>query len=354
MSAFSGFPGQAAGFPGMAAPGQAPQQPATAGAGFVLDIPADPTWEPIEQTDLLEKDGYYCAQIKGEKYKADDKPGVWFSFLLLEQDVHGKVLQKFLPDPNRHQKDMWFLWRGLMRSITGLTQGGQQAMRYAPGAWIGHQVYFRVTRYLDNQGNDRSGVDGFVTKSEWEDAVKANRHRIEPKPRPAGGGAATVGALPGGSAFPGLGTGLPGSPALPASSAGAGFPPVGAATSTPQPTGAPPMQGMPTQVQNPAFQPPANPTNPTQPAFVPPGQPQQQQPVFVPPANPTQPVFQPQQPTTQPFQAGPQVQQPQGGFSFPTAAPPPIAAPPQQAAPPANGVPQPTVMPGGFPGLPSQ
>lgn len=293
----AGFPAGASPYPQAAAP-----EPA-----FVLDIPADPTWQPIEGGDTLEKDGFYCAKISGEKVRNDDgKLQVIFTLDLQDDDVVGKKVSKFLPNPTQTTKDTWFLWRGLMRSIYGKVEAGQAALRYTPGMFTGAFVYVKTEAYADSRGTMRTGVGTWSTREEWEEARKTNRHRWPAKV--SASQSPGVGALPGGTG--GL-PGLPGSPGggLP------GLPPVGG--------GLPGMPNVPTT----------------------PGLPM---------------------PGTAPMQAVP----PQGGFAPPSvtaSAPPPssfgFAPPPAQAAPspgpaafpppPAqNGIPQPTAVgiAGAFPG----
>jgi hypothetical protein len=231
-------------FPGMPAAGVPGAQPQQQVAGFVLVIPPDPNWQPIDNTDVLEKDGYYVARIKTEKPVAggDDKPGVWLTLELGDPDVIGKQLSKKMVDPHSTKNDSWWTWRTLMRSVTGTVEGGQAGMTYSPGVLQGKIVYIRTGLYIDNNGTSRTGVDAFITRPEWEEAVKSSKHRWDAKPKvQSGGGAGPAGALPGsgGGAFPGLGTGgLPGLPASPANPM--------AQASAPQPAAAAPMAQAPT------------------------------------------------------------------------------------------------------------
>lgn len=252
-------------FPGTPAAAQAPgAQPQQQAPAFVLIIPADPDWQPMEMTDTLEKDGYFSARIKSEKARtaANEKAGVWLTLELLDQDVGGKQLSKFMIDPRATTKDSWWTWRTLLRSVTGSTQGGQAGMTYTPGVLTGQVVYIKTGMYLDEGGGARTGVDAFVTKDVWEEATKSGRHRWDAKPRTAGNAAGHVGALPGqtGGAFPGLaaGGGLPG---LPAANPMQMTPP-----SAPQPAAAAPMAQAPQAPAAPAFQQPAAPA-PATPTF---------------------------------------------------------------------------------------
>ena len=84
-------------FPGMpaaAAPGAQPQQQ-PAGSGFVLIIPPDMDWQPIDSTDVLEKDGYYMARIKTEKAQTGEKEnhGVWLTLELVTQRCQQAAVQ---------------------------------------------------------------------------------------------------------------------------------------------------------------------------------------------------------------------------------------------------------------------
>lgn len=253
---FNGAPG-GGGFPGgpAAAP---PAQGAPRVGSFVLNIPADPTWEPFETTDTLDHDGYYCARIKQEKERTDQnkKPGVFFTLELLDQDAAGKTLSKFMVDPNSTQGNTWWTWRSLIRSIAGMDYARAQ-MQYQPGMFTGKIVYMRTQAYLDDQ-TTRTGVDAFVSEQEYKEAVGGNRHRWPAKMKTGGGGGSGVGALPGGLPGGFSGGGLPGTPSMPGgspfpSTVGAvGAPPTGAAafpTGTPAqttpaqtaPTGTPPV-----------------------------------------------------------------------------------------------------------------
>lgn len=326
-ASFGGFPN--AGFPG--APGM-PQQQAPA-AGFVLNIPADPNWEPIQTSDVLEKDGYYMARIIDEKPRNDDnKQQLILTLELLDQDVQGKILSKFMPHAETTQKNTWFLWRGLLRSIGGSTAHGKQAFQYTPGVLKGQIVYFKTEPYVGKDGTMTTSVGDWCMKSDWEEAHKTGRARWTPKVpqhmNPAG-------ALP--SGVPGFGGGMPALPAAPGmmpglpGAPGGAFPGLPGAPNVPAPPGTPMQQP------------------PPQPQVVVPQQPipvQPQAPVFPPQFAPV-PSQQPQAPAA-PMFAPPQMA-PQ---------PPAAVAPPAPFAgfPPANGVPQPPPTAAGiaasFPGLP--
>lgn len=305
---------QPAGFPAGGSPyPQAAPEPA-----FVLSIPADPTWQPIEGGDTLEKDGFYAGKIISEKVKNDDgKLQVIMTVELLDEDAVGKKLSKFMPNSTSTTKDTWFLWRGLMRSIYGTVQQAQQALNYTPGVFTGATVYFKTEAYADTRGTMRTGIGSWSTRDEWEEARKTGRNRWPAKISAAQNPG--VGALPGGTGgLPGMpGGGLPGAPSM------GGLP--GA------PGGLPGMPNVPTGVPMPG----AAPMQPAAPA----------QQLAPPPAMgplPGAPAF-----GTAPPPA-------QGGFGFP---PPPAAAPHQApvgfpAPPAANGIPQPTAagIAGAFPG----
>ena len=311
MSATGGF-GIPGGGPMMGAP--APMQ---AQVGFVLDIPADPTWEPFDTTDVLDQDGYYQAKITKESGRNDPgkSQGIFLTMEIQDADARGKILSRFLPDPRTAKGNVWFVWRGLLRSITGTVDGARQGLRYQPGMFTGQLVYIKTER---SQRDDRvsTDIDTWVTGPEWQAAVQSGRHRWAPKPMQAGG---NVGALPGGvpGGFPGLpgagapatlqlGAGLPGAPS-------AALPIAPAAATTPQPGGAPFAAPPPPQQ---TFAPP-----PVQQAFAPP---QGQFPMAAPVVAPA-PVADPAAP-------------PAPGQPFSFAAFPGMGAPPPVAA---NGAPQP-------------
>jgi hypothetical protein len=275
-------------------------------AGFVLDIPADPNWQPMDIPDVLDMDGYYAARIRSEKFV--EQKGVWIAVELLDQDVAGKSVSKLLPDPRGTKKDTWFTWRTLMRSIGGM-QAAQGAMRYTPGMFAQQLCWLRTAAYSDDSGGMRTGVDAWVSKEEYEQAVASKRHRWTPKPRGNNAGApGSAGALPGGlpPAFPGMAGGLPGAPAAPT-----GFPQTQAFAPAPQ-AAAPmqPQQGFasPPPQQQTFQQPPA-------PAGTPPVQAQAGGFTFTPPAQPQQQqMAQPQQAVTQPTNGAPA---PAAGSAFP-------------------------------------
>lgn len=301
MSFAGGFPGMGTGVAPSAVPAGAQHQ--QAGAGFVLTIPPDPSWEPFDPTDLLENDGYYQCRVKSDKPRNDQSkdPGVFLSLEIVDPDNAGKMLSKFLQDPQTTKNDTWWIWRGLLRSVTGNLDAARGGMQYQAGMLTGRTIYVRTGAYTDNRGTTRTGVDAFVTQDEYNEAAKAGKHRWPSRVRGGGGGAAGAGALPTGlpSAFPGMaGPGLPGMPTTPTG----GGAPVGFPTS-PQPPAATPMQQAPQT-----------------------------------------PVGFPQQPP----QVQPAATQPQA-FAFP---PSPVTVAPAAAAPPpvANGAPQPIGT--GFPGFP--
>ncbi len=299
MSA-SGF-GAGAGFP---APGAMVGQAAQP-AGIVIDIPADPTWEPFDVTDQLEMDGYYACRIKKEAGRSDPgkSPGVFLTLELQDPDAVGKMLSKFMPDPNSTKGNTFFLWRGIARSIMGDLNLARTGFRYTPGTFANQPCYVRTGAYLDDGGSMRTGVDAFVTQVEYAEAVKANKHRWPARVKSGGGAAPSggpIGALPGGlpGGFPGSGgPGLPGAP-----SGGGPFSATAQAPTTPQPGLAP--------TAPPAQAAPAAPANPFAPAA------------------PAAPI---------PFQA-----QPQGGVPAPFASFGLQTPPPPPAPPAANGAPAPT------------
>lgn len=222
-------------FPGM--PGAPGAAPGAQGSAFVLDIPPDPTWEPFDTTDVLDNDGYYCAQITKEAVRSDSskKPGVFLTLTIQDEDARGKILSKLMVDPRQTQKDTWFTWRNLIRSITGGLDHSRAGMQYIPGMFTNQVVYIKTGAYNDDGGNQRTGVDTFTIKAEWEAAVKAGRHRWPAKIKAGGASGALPSGLPGG--FPGASfPGLPGAPT----------PPVpGQMPVAPQPQVTVPMQQMP-------------------------------------------------------------------------------------------------------------
>jgi hypothetical protein len=240
-----GFPAMSVGMPG------APQQQAAAPSGpptaFVLVIPPDPTWEPFETTDVLEQDGIYACRVTKESGRTDSskKAGVFLSLQVLDEAAKGKNLSKFMSDPRGAKNDIWWTWRALIRSITGTLDHARGGLSYQTGMFTGQLVYVKTNAYLDER-DVRTGVDGFVTKDEYEAAVKAGAHRWKQKVSPGGTGLPT--GLPGGgfpagsgAAFPGMG--LPGAPV--GAMGGVGAPPPAAASPMvppPAPSGfAPPV-----------------------------------------------------------------------------------------------------------------
>lgn len=228
-------------------PQQQPQQ--SVGAGFTLFIPPDPGWEPFDVPDVLDKDGFYCARITKEAGRTDGtkKRGLFLTLTLQDPDVVGKNLSRFLPDPTAETKDLWFVWRGLLRSITGDVNAGKNGMQYAPGMFQGQLCYFRTKAYTED-GQIRTGVDAWITKTEWDQAVANKQHRWDIKVTPGAPAQALPGGMPGGfpmQAFPGL-SGAPTAPAP-------GVAPMQQAPQQQPPPGAPvfqqPTQQMPPQPQ---------------------------------------------------------------------------------------------------------
>lgn len=314
-----GFPGMntaPGGFPG--APQQQAAQPNA--VQFVIQAPTDATWQPFESTDVLEFDGYYCARITGEKPRMiRDKVQLILTLTLQDPDVAGKTLNKFLPNPTQSTKDTWFLWRGLVRSITGSIEAAQSAFSYQPGMYANQLVFFKSEPYLESDGTQRTGVANFVTKTEWEEAAKAGgtHYRWQPKQVSRGANGSAVGALPGGTpmGFPGLGAGIPGLPGAP-SSPGASAP----VAQAPQPAAAPMQQFAPAPVAPPPVAAPAPVSWPAPPAAVAPP-PVAATPQWMPAAQPGGMQFGSPQPQ-QPAAAAPATPQP-GAFSpFPGFVPP--------------------------------
>lgn len=182
--------------------GAAPAQPSAPGP-FVLELPADPAWEPMDIADVLEQDGYYSGRIVREKAKTDgDRPGVWLTIELLDTDCAGKKVQKFLGDPRVNPKLM-FLWRGILRSISGSTDAAKGAFAYSVGRFTGATVYFKTEAYPDREtGDHRTGVQDWLTQAEYDQAVQKGQHRWPAKIRASSGSTPT--GLPAGFgvAFP--------------------------------------------------------------------------------------------------------------------------------------------------------
>ena len=132
--------------------------------GFVLDIPADPSWEPFDTTDVLDQDGYYQAKITKESGRNDPgkSQGIFLTMEIQDADARGKILSRFLPDPRTAKGNVWFVWRGLLRSITGTLDGARQGLRYQPGMFTGQLVYIKTER---SQRDDRvsTDIDSWVT-----------------------------------------------------------------------------------------------------------------------------------------------------------------------------------------------
>lgn len=310
-------------FPGAGMmPGAAPAGPPQAGPiSFTMVIPPDADWEPFETTDTLEKDGYYCVKIVKESARGGDKPGVWFTFEVHDDDAKGKMLNRFMSDSRTTSKDTWFTWRGLLRSLTGTLDAARQGLTYQPGMFTGQYVYVKTGAYLErDSGQMRTGIEAWSTQAEWTMAVKEGKHRWAPKPRGAsGGGAAAAGMLPGGmpTGFPT--GGLPGAPGAGGAPMGGGLPGApmapGFSQSTPQPTASPMQTAAPAAPQAPAQ------------AFQPPPQ-----------------AVAPQAPSSFSFGGPPQGPAPQAPAMPPAvAAPPPAFGQPFSFAQPPNGtVPQPT------------
>jgi len=222
-------------------------------------IPADPTWEPLDIPDVLEMDGAYRGRVVAEKPAKDNK-GVWFTIELDDDDVKGKRIQKMMPNPAQNEKTL-FLWRGLARSIRGDLSVARSGFAYNLGMFVGQAVYFKVESYLDNDGERRSGLGNWLTKSEYEQIVATGKQRWAPQvraSRSSGSGAAGFpGATPAGTGgFPGMPGATPPQPAA--------TPPV-ATTPAAAPSFPPPAApaGAPT------FAPPAAPTAPAAPSAVP-------------------------------------------------------------------------------------
>jgi len=265
----------AGGFPAAGAvPGT---NPGMAGGGFVLDIPADPTWEPFETTDVLEQDGYYACKITRESARQDGSKssGVFLTLEIVDEDARGKRLSKFMMDPRTSKSNVWFVWRNLFLSITGNKAQAQAAVRYTPGMLTGQYVFVKTEPYMDGESL-RTSVQNFITREEWETAHKEKRARWKSAPKAA---AALPGGLPGG--FPGAGfPGLPGGPS--ASGAAPQAMPAPQVMAAPAPVAAAPMA--PPPVMQPATAPGPFAGGGGFPGFAAPGAPAAPAPVFAAPA----------------------------------------------------------------------
>lgn len=210
---------------------------------FEFTLPADPTWEPIEQTDTLEQDGIYAGVITNEKVNLKDgKATVIMTMTLSDADVNGRKIAKFMPDPRAENTQ--FVWRALARSAVNMdvARGG---FTYKPGIFTGRPVYAKVESYFDDKGNRRTSVQSWLSKEEYDAAVKLNKHRWAPPQGPSGPKATGVpSGLP--MSFPGVPATPPAPPAAapltpPAAPAqGFGFaPPAAPPVAPPAPPAAP-------------------------------------------------------------------------------------------------------------------
>ena len=301
--------------PGMPGVGATPQQ-AAAPVAFSMIIPPDANWEPFDQTDVLEMDGYYCCQITRESARAGDKPGVWFTLVIQDNDAKGKVLNRFLNDSRVTQKDTWHQWRGLLMSIFGNLDAARNGLNYTPGVFKGAYVYVKTGAYIDREsGVMKTGIDAWAKKEEWEAAYKSTTHRWKPHPKGQGGAGASVGMLPGGlpQGFPQPSGGLPGAPSaggLPMSSGLPGAPSAAMApqapATTPQPMAAPMQQ---------PYQAPVAPQAPPQQMAAP-------APAFAPPQTPfAAPTGAPPPPSNTPFSFAQPPSFPANGATTPQPAP---------------------------------
>jgi len=343
----NGMPFPSAGMMPGTMPGAAPQ--AATPVQFQMIIPPDLDWEPYQQTDVLEKDGYYCVKIIKESARSGDKPGVWFTLEVYDDDAKGKILNRFLPDSRNTEKDTWFQWRGLLRAIYGTLDVAKQGIAYTVGMFTNQYAYVKTGAYTDNDGNLRTGIDGWSVRSEWENAIKEGKHRWAPRPKTSGARAGQVGMLPG--AVPTGFGGLPGTPAAP------GLPGVGVGGGLPGAPAAPGFPAAPMQAAPMALAPVAGPAVTPQPGAA--------------PMQAAPPAPAPTAPAAFSFGAppAPQPQMPQAPAQAPMAAPanmpaPPapgqpfsFAQPPAGFAPPNGTVPQPpptaaglaSSFPGGHP-----
>lgn len=204
------------------------------GIDFTMELPADPTWEPMSFADVLEQDGCYSGTVVGEKTVVDgDKPGVWLTIELADADVRGRRLQKFLPDL-QHAPKQAFNWRGIIMSMHG-KEAARSAFRYQKGVFTGGTVFFKTGAYTNNKTGDvATGIDEWLLKADYEQAVAKNAHRW---PRKVEGKSGAPGAFGLPTAPTGLPTGF-GAP-VPQPAPAAAPPISGAAAATAQPAAAP-------------------------------------------------------------------------------------------------------------------
>ena len=180
---------------------QAVTAPAASGSvGF--EIPADPTWEPLEFADVLDHDGYFCAKIIAEK-QIREKFVV--SFELQDEDVRGKRLDKWFSDPRIDDKAI-DQWRALLLAISGSKDAARGRFSYVPGRVTGATVYLKSGAFIGNKGEQRTGIDKFITKEEHAAAVAQGKHRWPAVARDSAPKSSGFGALPAGLpvAFPGV------------------------------------------------------------------------------------------------------------------------------------------------------
>lgn len=200
-------------------------------SAFVISIDADPTWEPLDTFDLLEVDGLFAVKVTKESVQNGDggkTRGVFMTLQIQDNDLKGKVVSKFMTDPASAKNDVRFTWRLLIMSLGHNKDVARAAFNYQPGMLTGKMLYCRTKRGQNRDGKQITNVENFVTREDYELALKENRHRwkaevaIAPTSLPSG-------VPPVGGAFAGLGAfGAPGAP----TGAPAGGPMMGSPTPT--------------------------------------------------------------------------------------------------------------------------
>ena len=164
-------------------------------------VPADPAWEPFDLTDLLAKDGWLRCLITGVD-DATQGEGYFVKLEVQDEDLAGSKLSK---NVGSKTKDVSWVWRQIIHSITGDKQAAKNGCNGDPDAvFKGHTCYVKTERYVQEKGDERTGVAKFGTKEEYEAARAAGgaHFRWEPRVRqqttglPSGaGGLAPLGGL---------------------------------------------------------------------------------------------------------------------------------------------------------------
>jgi hypothetical protein len=161
---------------------------------FTFELPPDPSWQPFEKPDVLPMDGFYYGQITNESPRKGEKPGVFLTITLEDEDVKGLKISTFLSDPTA--KNTGWLWRNILRSIHGSVEAGQQGISYKKGYFTGHYVFFKTESRLDNQGERATQIKDWITQEEMSSAVAAGNTRWPASISERAQGAPGFGATP--------------------------------------------------------------------------------------------------------------------------------------------------------------